>query len=38
MGIMSPGLWLTYPAIWLVNLLLAAMVGAKVYTEEGSAG
>ncbi len=38
MGIMSPGLWLTYSVIWLVNLVLAAMVGAKLYTEEGTPG
>ncbi len=38
MGIMSPGLWMTYSAIWLVNLVLAAMVGAKLYTEDGSPG
>ncbi len=34
MGVMSPGLWYTYSGIWLVNLLLASMVGGKVYSEE----
>lgn len=37
MGIMSSGLWLTYSAIWLVNLILAAIVGAMLYSEEGTA-
>ncbi len=33
-GMMSPALWYTYCGIWLVNLLLASMVGARVYSEE----
>lgn len=33
-GLMSPGLWWTYSLIWLVNLLLASIVGARVYSEE----
>jgi len=37
MGLMSTASWSIYVAIWLVNLLLAAWVGAKLYTEEGSA-
>ena len=36
MGMMSKGLWITYGAIWLVNLLVATMAGAKIYSEEGS--
>lgn len=36
MGIMSPGLWLNYSMVWLVNLLLATIVGAWVYSEEGA--
>src|SRR5687767_514124 len=35
MGIMSPRLWLTYGVIWLVNLLVATMAGARVYSENG---
>ncbi len=33
-GMMSPGLWYIYSGVWLVNLLLASMVGARVYSEE----
>ena len=36
MGMMSKGLWITYAALWLVNLIVATMVGAKIYSEEGS--
>ena len=36
MGMMSMGTWWTFAIIWLVNLLLAAFIGAKLYTEEGS--
>ena len=36
MGMMSKGLWITYGAVWLVNLLVATMAGAKIYSEEGS--
>jgi len=35
-GIMSPGLWYSYSGMWLVNLLIATMVGAWVYQEEDS--
>jgi hypothetical protein len=35
MGIMSSGLWWTYAALWLINLLVASMVGGKVYSEDG---
>jgi len=38
MGMMSTGLWLTYGVIWLVNLIIATMAGAKIYSEEGSTG
>ena len=37
MGIMSQGLWLTYAAIWLVNLLVATYVGAMLYKEDNTA-
>lgn len=33
-GLMSRPLWTTYAAIWLVNLIVAAMVGARIYSEE----
>jgi hypothetical protein len=33
-GMMSAGLWWTFTMIWLVNLLLAAVVGARIYSEE----
>ena len=35
-GLMSTGLWLTYSVIWLVNLLLATLVGGSVYKEESA--
>ena len=34
MGIMSPGLWWSYTALWIVNLMLATTVGAWLYSEE----
>lgn len=34
MGMMSPGLWWSYSALWLVNLFVASMVGAMVYSED----
>lgn len=34
MGIMSAGLWYAYSGIWLVNLLLASIVGAWIYSEK----
>ncbi len=34
MGVMSSGLWWTYTGIWLVNLLLASVVGAMLYSED----
>jgi len=37
MGVMSPGLWYAYSGLWFVNLMLAAMVGGLVYSEEGAA-
>lgn len=33
-GMMSSGLWWTYSLIWLVNLLLASIVGGRVYSED----
>jgi hypothetical protein len=33
-GMMSAGLWWTFTVIWLINLLLAAVVGARIYSEE----
>ena len=33
-GQMSPGLWWSYMGIWFVNLMLASMVGGRVYSEE----
>ena len=33
-GMMSTGLWLTYAVVWLINLLIATMVGAKLYSED----
>ena len=36
MGIMSPGLWWSFAFIGLVNFLLAAWAGAKVYSEDGA--
>jgi hypothetical protein len=38
MGLMSMGLWWTVAIILLVNLSLAAWVGAMLYTEEGTPG
>jgi len=35
-GMMSPSLWYTYSGIWLVNLLLASIVGGRVYSEESA--
>jgi hypothetical protein len=36
MGMTSIGLWWTTGIIWLISLLLAAWVGAKIYTEEAA--
>lgn len=36
MGIMSSGLWLTFGIIWFICLLVAAMVGGKLYSEDGA--
>lgn len=35
-GLMSPGLWWTFSFIWLVNLVLATLVGGRLYTEESA--
>jgi hypothetical protein len=37
MGMMTAGSWMMYAVIWLINLLLAAWVGGKLYAEEGTA-
>ena len=37
MGIMSAGLWWTFAFVGLINFLLAAWAGAKVYTEDAAA-
>ena len=37
MGMMSSGLWATVGVIWLINLLIAAWVGAWLYKEETTA-
>jgi hypothetical protein len=36
MGMFSRGLWWTFAIIWLVTLIIAAIVGASVYKEEGT--
>jgi len=36
-GMMSPSLWYTYSGIWFVNLMLASVVGGRVYSEEPAA-
>jgi hypothetical protein len=33
-GLMSTGLWWSYTALWFINLVLAAIVGASVYKED----
>ena len=33
-GFMSSSLWWTVTAVWFVNLMLASLVGAMVYSEE----
>ena len=37
MGMMSTGLWFTAAIVALINLVIAAIVGAWVYREEGAA-
>jgi hypothetical protein len=34
MGMMSSGLWFSFAVVMLINLILAAWVGAWLYTEE----
>lgn len=34
MGVMSSGLWWQFGMVWLVALVLTALVGAKIYSEE----
>lgn len=36
MGMMSPASWMILAVIWMINLILAAWVGARFYAEEGS--
>ena len=33
-GMMSSGLWYSYMGVWFVNVLLASLVGAWVYSED----
>jgi len=33
-GMMSAGLWRSYSLVWLVNLILASLVGGKIYSED----
>jgi hypothetical protein len=35
MGMSSSGTWATFAVIWIINLVAAAWVGAKLYTEDG---
>jgi heme/copper-type cytochrome/quinol oxidase subunit 3 len=35
-GMMSMGSWWLYAICWLVNLLIATVIGARFYTEEGA--
>jgi hypothetical protein len=35
MGMMSSGLWWQFTTVWLVNLLVASMVGGRLYSEDG---
>lgn len=37
MGIMSPGLWWTFAFLGLVNFLVSAWVGARLYSEDSAA-
>lgn len=36
MGIMSSGLWLTFGVIYLVCLIITALIGGKLYSEDGA--
>ena len=36
MGMMAMDTWLLYARFWLVGLIIAALVGGKLYTEAGS--
>ena len=35
MGMMSFSLWWEYSLFWLINLLIAAVIGGKLYSEDG---
>jgi hypothetical protein len=37
MGMMSMGLWWTFAFVGLVNFLISAWVGARLYTEDSVA-
>jgi len=37
MGMMSTGLWMQFAFFGLVNFLISAWVGARLYTEEAVA-
>ena len=37
MGMMSPGLWWTFAFLGLVNFLVSAWVGARLYSEDSAA-
>jgi hypothetical protein len=37
MGIMSSGLWWSFAIVGLVNFLVSAWVGAKLYSEDSMA-
>lgn len=36
MGMMSWGLWGAYSVAWLVILIIAALIGARIYTEDAA--
>jgi len=36
LGVMSSGLWWSYTALWFINLVISAVVGAAVYKEDGT--
>lgn len=36
MGMMSWGLWISYSIGWLVITIIGAIVGARIYTEDGA--
>lgn len=36
MGMMSWGLWCMYGIVWLITLIIAALVGGRIYMEDGA--